>query len=46
MTRAEDDLLHVVVVSVISDRPMVSGDEIAALIAPWLDVEAASLVLH
>jgi hypothetical protein len=46
MTRAEDDLANAVVVSVISDRPAVDPQEIAALIAPRLDVETASLVLR
>jgi hypothetical protein len=46
MTRAEDDLANAVVISVISDRPAVDPQEIAALIAPRLDVETASLVLR
>jgi hypothetical protein len=46
MTRAEDDLANAVVVSVISDRPAVDPQEIAALVVPRLDVEPASLVLR
>jgi hypothetical protein len=46
MTRAEEDLRQAVVVSVITDKPSVPTDEIAALIAPWLEMEATSLVLR
>jgi hypothetical protein len=46
MSRAEDDLLKGVVVTVISDRSMVLAEEIAALIAPRLGVEVNSFVLR
>jgi hypothetical protein len=46
MTRAEDDLCTAVMITVISDRLTVQAEEIAALIAPRLEVEADSLVLR
>jgi hypothetical protein len=46
MTRAEDDLLNAVVVTVISDRQMVVEGEVVKLIAPRLEVKAAALVLR
>jgi hypothetical protein len=45
MVRVED-LRRAVMDTVISDRPMVPVDEIVALIAPWLEMEATSLVLR
>jgi hypothetical protein len=45
MARAED-LFKEVVVSIVSDRPSVPGDEITELVAPWLEEELTSLVLH
>jgi hypothetical protein len=35
-----------IMVSVITNRPSVPKDEIAELIAPWLDIEPTSLVLR
>lgn len=46
MTRAEEDLLNAVVVTVISDLALVRADEIVTLIAPRLDVEEDSLTLR
>jgi hypothetical protein len=46
MTRAEEDLHRAVMVSVISDRPVVLAKEVAALIATWLEVEPASMILQ
>jgi hypothetical protein len=46
LTRAEEDLSKEVVVSVISDRPDVAGDEITSLIVPHLNVAASVLVLR
>lgn len=46
MTRAEEDLLNAVVVTVISDLTLVRADEIVKLIAPLLDVEEDSLTLR
>lgn len=44
MTRAEEDLLNAVVVTVISDLALVWAD--VTLIAPRLDVEEDSLTLR
>jgi hypothetical protein len=46
MTRAEEDLSTVVVITVINDRLLVPAEEIVALLAPRLEVEAESLVLR
>jgi hypothetical protein len=46
MTRAEEDLINTVVVSVISDCSNVTDGEVANLIAPLLEVTADSLVLR
>jgi hypothetical protein len=45
IARAED-LFREVVVSIVSDRPSVPGNEIAELVVPWLEEEPTSLVLH
>jgi hypothetical protein len=46
MTRAEEDLSTAVVITVINDRLLVPAEEIVALLAPRLEVEAESLVLR
>jgi hypothetical protein len=46
MSQAKDDLLNAVVDTVISDRHTVAEGEDADLIAPRLEVEAATLVLR
>jgi hypothetical protein len=46
MTRAEEDLRRVVMVTVISDKLVVPVEEVAALIATWLEVEPASMILQ
>jgi hypothetical protein len=45
MSSAEEDLKKAVVISVISERSSVPGEEVAALLAPWLEVEEGSLSL-
>jgi hypothetical protein len=42
----EEDLANVVMVSVISDAPLVSAGEVAAVLAAMIDVAASSLVLR
>jgi hypothetical protein len=45
LDRAGDEgLLRAVVISIVSNRPSVPGDEIAVMIPPWLEVEPTSLV--
>ena len=46
IARAEDDLAHAVIVTVIGSNPLVSADEVAVVISSRLDLDAASLVLR
>lgn len=43
---AEEDLLKAVVITVISDRELVESEEVAALLAPRVEMVAESLVLR
>jgi hypothetical protein len=45
IARAEEDLAHAVIVTVIRSNPLARADEVAAVIASRLELEAASLVL-
>jgi hypothetical protein len=44
MMRAEENLSTAVVISIISNRPSVQGEEITGLVALWLEEEPSSLV--
>jgi hypothetical protein len=44
MIRAEEDLRQAVMVTVISDRPVVLAKEVVTLIATWLEVEPVSMI--
>jgi hypothetical protein len=46
MIRAEEDLRQAVMVTIISDRPVVLAKEVVALITTWLEVEPASTILQ
>ena len=46
IAKAEEDLAHAVIVTVIESSPLARVDEVAAVIASRLELEAASLVLH
>lgn len=45
MSSTEEELQKAVVISVISDRSSVPGEEVAALLSPWLEVEEGSVSL-
>ena len=46
IARAEDDLAHAVIVTVIGDQPLAEANMVEAAIAARLDVAAGSLVLR
>ena len=46
VARAEADLAHAVTVTVIDDEPLAAVEDVAAVIAPRIAVEASSLVLR
>ena len=46
MASGEEDLANAVMVSVISDEPLVSAGEVAVVLAARIDVAASSLVLR
>jgi hypothetical protein len=46
MIRADEDLRQAVMVTIISERPVVLVKEVVALIVTWLEVEPATMILQ